>query len=133
MGRPPDPAVSGRACMTVLYDGACPLCEKEIAFYRARKGAEHIMWRDVSRDGVGKDAPGVSREEALARFHIVRADGSVVSGGAAFSSLWMALPGFRWLGRLMSGRAMLGFLNWSYNRFLTLRPYLQAALAARHS
>ena len=35
-------------CKTLYYDGACPLCAREIAFYRNLKGASDIRWTDVS-------------------------------------------------------------------------------------
>lgn len=34
--------------LSVFYDGDCPLCQREIAFYRRRSGAERIRWIDVA-------------------------------------------------------------------------------------
>ena len=65
--------------LTVFYDGACPLCEREISFYRCRKGAEGIAWVDVSRSSEDEVTPGLSKNQALARFHIMDADGILVS------------------------------------------------------
>ena len=42
----------------------------------------------------------LSRQQALARFHVRRADGRLVSGAAAFVSLWQQLPRWRWAARL---------------------------------
>ena len=60
----PEPAA---AALTVFYDGACPLCRREIAFYRRRRGAARIRWLDISRAPEGEVAPGLSRCAALAR------------------------------------------------------------------
>lgn len=117
--------------LTVFYDGACPLCHREIAFYRGREGADEIAWVDVSRTAEDEVAPGLSKDSALARFHVLRSDGSVVSGGRAFAELWTALPGFRLLGRVFRARPLAWTLNRAYVLFLKYRPCLQAAVASR--
>jgi len=86
--------------LTVFYDGACPLCRREISFYQRRDGAESVRWIDVSRSPAGEVAPGLSRDAALARFHVRDAAGRITSGGPAFAKLWEALPAFAVLGRV---------------------------------
>ncbi len=112
--------------LKVLYDGACPLCAREIGFYRRRAGAEAIEWVDVSAAANEDAAPGLSRAQALARFHVVDAEGRLVSGGAAFARLWEALPGFRLLGRLFRVPPFAWLLDRAYDGFLKIRPRLQA-------
>ena len=116
---------------TVFYDGACPLCRREIAFYRRRKGADGVCWVDVSGGGEGPVAPGLSREQALARFHVLEADGRLVSGGRAFASLWGSLAGFRLLAPLFRTRPFAWLLDRAYDGFLKIRPYLQSRAMAR--
>ncbi|PWG64034.1 thiol-disulfide oxidoreductase DCC family protein [Spiribacter halobius] len=112
--------------LTVYYDGACPLCRREIGFYRRRRGAERLRWLDVSAEGAEAVLPeGLSRRAALGRFHVGLADGRLVSGGAAFAELWAALPGFRAAGRLFRRRPLVNLLELAYRGFLPLRPYLQ--------
>ncbi len=36
--------MAGPASCTVYYDGTCPLCRREIAFYRRCAGATSIVW-----------------------------------------------------------------------------------------
>ena len=127
--------------LTVFYDGGCPLCVREIGFYRRRKGADEIRWVDVSEipvseigsspAGEGEVAPGLSCRQALARFHVLDSDGRLVSGGEAFAVLWRALPGFRLLGRLCRVPPLPRILNFAYDRFLKIRPWLQARVRAR--
>ena len=92
---------TGAKKLAVFYNGACPFCAREIAFYRRRKGAESISWVDVSHLAAEDEvAPGLSKKDAHVRFHVRCADGTLVSGAEAFAGLWLALPGFRLWGRL---------------------------------
>jgi len=105
----------------VLYDGQCPLCSREIAHYRRRQGADRIDWLDVTRSDIDPESIGVSREAALARFHVRDTGGSWRTGAAAFVLLWSRLPAYRWLSRLVSGLGLLPALEWAYVRFLRWR------------
>lgn len=116
------------SAVTVFYDGACPLCMREIGFYRKRKNAEAIDWVDVSRCQGDTVATGLSKSDALARFHVIGADGTLMSGGDAFRELWHALPAFRIWSQLFRARPSAWLLNKAYDAFLTVRPALQAVL-----
>ncbi len=113
--------------LTVLYDGACPLCRREIGVYRdlqpLRPDAP-VCFTDVSTP-VAPLPPGTTREQLLARFHVQRHDGELLSGAEAFLALWAALPGWRWLA--FAGR--LPGASWAmertYRLFLRWRPMLQ--------
>lgn len=106
---------------TVFYDGACPVCSREISFYRRQQGSDSIEWIDVASCGDGSVAPGLSKEAALRRFHMRRPDGTFVSGADAFAELWTHLPKFRiagWIARLPLIRTVL---EWGYRTFLAVR------------
>jgi len=117
--------------ITVFFDGACPLCHQEISFYRRRNGADDITWIDVSRSAENEIAPGLTRDGALARFHVINAEGKLVSGGEAFACLWAALPGFQRLGKIFRARPLLWILNYAYNLFLKMRSLLQTVVRSR--
>lgn len=68
---------------------------------------------------------GLTKEQALARFHLLTAQGELLSGGAAFARLWSNLPGLRLLGRLGEVRPMPWLLERAYLGFLRIRPWLQ--------
>jgi|GEM_PF-903088 len=113
------------------YDGACPLCTREIAFCRRQAGASRIHWIDVSRLGGNEVAPDLSNNAALARFHVRDIDGSLVSGGAAFVLVWKNLPRFRWLCTIFAPRPFTWVLDRVYAAFLKIRPRLQSLVRAR--
>lgn len=111
--------------LTVFYDGGCPLCRSEIGFYKGCEGAAAIDFVDVSAIAAPEVAPGLSREAALRRFHVMNADGAISSGGRAFADLWAALPRFRAIGRMFRWPPLAGALELAYRLFLPLRPALQ--------
>ena len=117
--------------MTVMYDGACPLCRREIGVYRGLQPLQPdapACFADVSDTTsslLSALPPGTTREQLLARFHVRGRDGQLLSGAQAFLALWAALPGWRWLalaGRL-PGAAWV--MERGYRLFLRWRPMLQ--------
>lgn len=123
--------MSGHDRPTAYYDGACPLCAREIGFYRRQNGADRICWVDISGSGTMDVAPDLAREEALARFTVRDADGSLASGGRAFTLIWIQLPRFRWLAKLFDIQPFAWLLDQAYGIFLKLRPRLQAMALSR--
>lgn len=110
----------------VWYDGACPLCLREIALMRRldRRGA--ISFVDVAA-GADPSCP-VDRAQLLARFH-AEEDGRILSGAAAFAAMWRAIPMLRPLGLAARHPLVLRMLEAAYLRFLRLRPRLQRLFA----
>ena len=110
--------------LTVLYDGACPLCRREIGIYRSLQPNTPVCFADVS-DAALPLPPGTTREQLLARFHVRSRDGELLSGAAAFVALWTALPGWRWLA--LAGRlpGALWTMERTYIFFLRWRPTIQ--------
>lgn len=114
------------AALTVYYDGSCPLCAREIAFYRRSSVAHRLNWVDVSQ--VSALGAGLDCQAALRRFHVRDAQGRLHHGAAAFARLWRELPGWRWLGRLAALPPLSWLAEGAYRLFLPLRPLLQRAL-----
>ena len=115
--------------LTVLYDGACPLCRREIGVYRGLRPTAPVRFVDVGGGGPPLP-PGTTREQLLARFHVLGRDGVLLDGAQAFLALWAVLPGWRWLARAVrclpgAARAM----ERAYRLFLRWRPALQRGVA----
>ena len=109
------------AKVIVWYDGACPLCIREIAFMRRIDSRRAIEFLDIApADAV---CP-LDRELMLARFHASE-DGVILSGAAAFAAMWRAIPLLKPLGFLARNAVILDILERLYLRFLKIRPRLQ--------
>lgn len=106
----------------IWFDGACPLCLREINLMRRLDRESAITFIDVS-DGEAANCP-IDQRELLARFH-AEEDGQLLSGAAAFAAMWRAIPSLRWLGKIARNRTVLRVLEWLYLRFLVIRPTLQ--------
>lgn len=111
--------------VTVYFDGSCPLCRREIGFYKNSAGADQIRWEDISRVLDGQVAGDLSCQQAMARFHVRAADGSLKSGAAAFVELWLSLKNWYWLGWMFAHPPGVWFLEKCYVGFLRIRPAIQ--------
>ncbi len=106
----------------VFYDGGCPVCRKEIAYYRRLDARERVDWRDIHAHPEAVEGSGVSWEEAMARLHVLDGNGELRSGADAFTVIWDELPGWRWLARTVRALRLVGVLDWGYRLWLRLRP-----------
>ena len=111
--------------VTVYFDGSCPLCRREIGFYKNSAGADQIRWEDISRVLDGQVAGDLSCQQAMARFHVRATDGSLKSGAAAFVELWLSLKNWYWLGWMFAHPPGVWFLEKCYVGFLRIRPAIQ--------
>lgn len=110
--------------LTVLYDGACPLCRREISVYQGLPASQPLCFADVS-DPALPLPPGTTREQLMVRFHVQDREGRLLSGAEAFLALWAALPGWRWLARLGRLPGLAWLMERAYRLFLHARPALQ--------
>jgi predicted DCC family thiol-disulfide oxidoreductase YuxK len=113
--------MSAPAPLQVYFDGGCPVCSREVAFYKVRPGIAGFTWVDVSDVDGATLGPGLTREAALARMHVRREDGTLLSGAAAFAEMWRRMPGFTWLGRLVALPPMRAVAELAYRGFLRAR------------
>lgn len=109
---------------TVYFDGGCPVCRREVSFYRALPGAERVEWIDAADAPDDAFGPDLTRDRALNRMHVRDADGRLAEGVPAFATLWRALPWGGPLAWIASRRVLQRPLARAYDGFLVLRRRL---------
>jgi predicted DCC family thiol-disulfide oxidoreductase YuxK len=113
---------------TVYFDGSCPLCRAEISYYRKIDEDGGLSFVDVSAPHAAPP-DGITRQQAMERFHVRTADGGIVSGAAAFVEVWGRLPRWRWLARAAALPGGVAVLELAYRSFLPVRPLLSRLFA----
>jgi demethoxyubiquinone hydroxylase (CLK1/Coq7/Cat5 family) len=115
--------------LSVYFDGACPLCVREVAVYRRQAPAD-VRWENLAEPEVhiprASNGYMPARDVLLRRFHVHTADGRWLHGAPAFAMLWARL-GWPWRSLSLIGRLPGGLwcMDVVYSLFLRVRPRLQ--------
>ena len=103
--------------LTVLFDGGCPLCSREIGHYQNLTSLVPIQWFDITRDDLMLRQFGVKREDAMAEFHVFDDKGQLHKGADGFVVLWQALPYYCWLASISRILHLLPLMRKFYTHF----------------
>jgi predicted DCC family thiol-disulfide oxidoreductase YuxK len=80
----------------LLYDGECPLCQREVRWLQRLNRSGRLAFEDVSSPGFDPSRYGATREELLGVIHGVFPDGRIVRKVAVFREAYRAV-GYGWL------------------------------------
>lgn len=108
------------AVVEVFFDGACPLCRREIETLRRWDRQQKIRFTDIAAPDFRPEELGKTREELMAEIHGRLPDGTWLKGVEVFRRLYAAV-GFRaavWISRLpgISQILDLGYAAFARNR-----------------
>jgi predicted DCC family thiol-disulfide oxidoreductase YuxK len=109
--------------LTLFYDGLCPLCSREIAFYRRRLTGDDVRFVDITDPGFDAARHGLDPRGVHRILH-VKVGEEVRTGLDAFIALWQRVPGFRRLARLAAAPGVHALLGAGYRAFALVRPWL---------
>ncbi|MEM9629387.1 MAG: DUF393 domain-containing protein [Pseudomonadota bacterium] len=101
---------------TILYNGACPVCRREIDHYRHldQRDDQALAFDDISKASPALDQLGLSQDAAKRRLHVLDADGQLLVGVPAFAAIWDRLPRYRWLSKIVRLPVLRSLLPWIY-------------------
>lgn len=100
----------------VFYDGACPLCTREIEMLRRKDKKQRIVFTDIADPQFDPASVGVPFATLMARIHGRLPDGTWVEGVEVFRRLYAAV-GFGSLVAATRLPVVTQLLDWSYQAF----------------
>lgn len=110
--------------ITVLYDGECPLCLREVRFLRRRDPAgTKARFEDIAAPRFDAARYGRSHGELMARIHGVLPDGSLVEGVEVFRRVYAAV-GLGWLAAPLGWPILRPLFEIGYRWFARNRLWL---------
>ncbi len=75
----------------VFYDGACPLCRREVGVIRNQDRRQRIRFIDIAAEGFDAAAIGLRWETLMDRIHGRLPDGTFVEGVEVFRRLYTVI------------------------------------------
>jgi len=105
----------------VFFDGGCPICRREIAFYQRLDRKQAVDWRDIVADPGVLEGSGIPWDTAMRRFHVLDPQGRTRSGVDGFAVVWDHLPYWHVLARLVRGLGLLKPLDALYTWYAARR------------
>ena len=86
-----------KAKLTLLFDGGCPLCLREIKFLRSRDTHENISFIDIDSPNYQPDLYSeINYKNAMGRIHAINESGEILKDVAVFREAYR-LVGLGWI------------------------------------
>jgi len=108
--------------LTVYYDGACPLCRRDIELMRMLDRHARLHLVDFSNPDFREADCGMSCSRLSAVIHAKWADGRMIEGVEVFRAMWTAvgLGALAWVSRwpLVNGLVHRGYVWFAKHRLL---------------
>ncbi len=83
--------------LTLLFDGGCPLCQREISFLRSRDRWNTISFVDIDSPTYSPELyRGISYREAMGRIHAITDRGEILKDVQVFREAYQ-LVGLGWV------------------------------------
>lgn len=109
--------------LTLYFDGACPLCAREIRILRARAAPDRLQFVDISAEAFEAGSAGLTHAQMASLLHARFDDGTWVTGLDATLWSWRAAGLGAWAAPL-SWRLTRPLLDLGYRLFCRWRPHL---------
>ncbi len=83
--------------LTLLYDGGCPLCLREVKFLKRRDRDGNLAFVDIDQDLYDPAQwEGITYKQAMTNIHAIRANGEVLKDVAVFREAYRHV-GLGWI------------------------------------
>ena len=86
-----------QAKLTLLFDGGCPLCLREVNFLDSRNTLKNISFVDINSPDYQPDLySGISYREAMGRIHAINDSGEILKDVTVFREAYRII-GLGWI------------------------------------
>lgn len=113
--------------LRIFFDGACPLCSREIEHYLRQDHAGRLLPIDISTPDFDPQPYGIALTAFMHELHAIDRSERVYRGVEAFRAIWQAFPDSTAY-RLLTAVVALPLINplarLGYRGFARLRPHL---------
>lgn len=111
--------------LTVLYDGQCHLCYREIMHYARKDSRQLLNLVDISSHSFNATDYGLQEEDVNLHMHAIDHQGIVFKGLDSFIEIWKRIPQFKFLIPIFNQRQLRPIWNRGYHLFAKhIRPRL---------
>jgi predicted DCC family thiol-disulfide oxidoreductase YuxK len=80
-----------KQCFEVFFDGACPICSREMALVRGMDRSAAVRFTDIAARDFNPQARGLDAKSLDQKIHGRLPDGSIVTGVEVFRRLYSIL------------------------------------------
>jgi len=123
--------------LTILFDGGCPLCQREVDFLKSKDLNGHLDFVDINSSDLSFEFKyGITYKQAMQRIHAFKSDGSVIKNIEVFQEAYR-LIGLGWIyapTKLPIMDKLIDFIYgvWAkYRLKITFRPSLEKLCSVR--
>lgn len=111
--------------LTVLYDGNCPLCYREIVHYKKKDKSNLLKCIDIAHPDFNIDDYGLNMEEVELKLHAIDESGTIFTGIDTFIEIWRRIPGFTFFTKITQNKLLRPTFDLFYIGFAKyIRPNL---------
>ena len=110
--------------VSLLYDGACYLCNMEMDIYRKKDPNQILDLVDISQPHFDASSLGLSEKEVNLHFHARDLDGKWHKGVDAFIVIWKTLDIYKPLSYMASSSITRPVFLVGYELCARVRPHL---------
>ena len=114
-------SASKPADLTLLFDGGCPLCLREVSFLSRRDRDGRLAFVDIDASHYDPGLhQGVSYREAMGRIHAIKGDGTILRDVAVFREAYR-LIGLSWIYAPTRWPLIGRLADWAYRAWASWR------------
>ncbi len=117
--------------LTLFYDGACPLCAREIAALKGHDVNNVISFVDINDQAQLSKYPHISYSDAQAVLHAIDAQGNILLGLDANVAAWNCVGKMAWL-NVLRAPVIKVIADFFYRMFAKHRTKISGLISSKH-